>query len=180
MSRMSALLPDDKKWVDSLIEGASINGIEPAVTALTDDVYPDIERMAERGDLQAQRVVSALARDGVRGRVQAWLKSDVSVVRLSRTGQIISVPARMGVHAVNDDGLAERRFQQPLWWELTWERFEAMVSSIVARRDVMTTQVEAFTDVVALRDKYPHTRTPLEACEIANIDPRSFDISEAV
>lgn len=25
-----------------------------------------------------------------------------------------------------------------------------------------------------MSDQYPHTRTPLEACELAGIDPRSF------
>ncbi|HXH79549.1 hypothetical protein [Nocardioides sp.] len=175
---MSALKPDDKKWFDSLIEAASTKGVECAVTALTDDVYPNVERMAEGGDRQAQRVVSALGRDGARGRIQTWLKSDVSVFRIARTGHVLSVPSRRGVPAVDDDGVPSRHYQQPLWWELTWKQFEKMVETVAARRDVMSAQVDAFSDVITLKDKYPHTQTPGEACEIDGIDPRSFDISE--
>lgn len=129
----------------------------------------------EQGDTNAMRILSELAADGAFSLVGQVLKgADTTTFKLP-SGQTLVVAARRGVRAVNKNGQRLRYYQQPLWWEMSWTRFSEMVSSLVMQRDHLGKVIVAFNDVMELRDRFPGTKTPLEACELAGIDPHEFE-----
>jgi hypothetical protein len=176
MSRISALTPDDREWINDLIDGEIVASRTVEVTEVTRAVVADLREMAEAGDDQAERCLTALSEDGLRGRVAVRLKDDRANVRISHTGSVVSLPTRLGVLAVDVHGNRERHYQQPLWWELTWDRFMGLIDSLERQLARLGMEVAALREIAALRDKYPDTATPLEACERDGKDPRSFGL----
>ena len=135
--------------------------------------------MATDGDEWADAAIIALAEDGCGSRVHLRLKADRGVVRIAHTGAVISLPTRFGVPAVSDDGQRERHFQQPLWWELSWDRFSQLVNSLIRQSNRIGEEIVALQEILQLRDQFPDAETPGDACEMAGIDPRSFGIEVA-
>jgi hypothetical protein len=176
MSRVTTLLPEDAEWINDLIDG-EVNGGEVVVTKIAEAVAGAVRALAEGGDDQAERSLIALGKDGMRSRVEVRLKDDRTKVRLTHSGQVLSIPTRFGAPVRNDDGEREKYWQRPLWWEMPWPEFQALVDRLVGQRGQLTERIDIFQFVLTLHDKHMDTETPAEACEREGIDPRSFDVA---
>jgi hypothetical protein len=178
MARRTNLHFTDRAWINSIIERiVESNGI-PNRTHGGRAIIQELRAMFERGDERAIYVVWALAQDGAEAQFNSWLKHDRAKIMISHTGQILSIPARFGIRTKREPGEPDF-WQQPLWWELTWEQFEQLVISLCQQGVRLAQEAEALDEVLALRDRYPETKTPLQACEAAGIDPRRFNIEAA-
>jgi hypothetical protein len=68
--------------------------------------------------------------------------------------------------------------QLALWWELPWPIFLRMVQERARQRRILTREIKGFNEVAKLRDRFPDSATPGEACELAGINPKKFEIEE--
>lgn len=176
-NRITKLVPDDRHWLEGIVDAEVCNQAEINITRITDQV---IERLANRQgeeQLRRERALKALAADGLRVLVDRYVHQDRSMVTVSQTGHVISLPSRVGLKAVNDVGQREKWYQQTLWWELPWSLFEEVVQLMRQQRDKLGSKVEGLGEILKLRELYPDTVTAGEACERIGIDPREFDLT---
>lgn len=65
-----------------------------------------------------------------------------------------------------DDG-----YRRP-WWELSWDEFDAMRTATAKRLAVAESHLAALQTVLDLRDRFPESTTPADACERDGETPR--------
>ncbi len=128
-------------------------------------------KMEDYGNLDAENILKDWEFDGAEKQAKRILKRDKSHVKLT-TGNVVVVPTRLGVRAVDSAGVRQTWFQQPLWWEMPWARFAEMVAVLESQRARLSTEITAFSQVYKYRALYPDSKTPLEACERAGVDPQ--------
>lgn len=178
MSYKTALPRDLAETISSMIDELIEKHPEAVKRDIQRDLIQDLHALATAGEAWADRAILALAEDGCGSRIQARLKEDKGTIRISQSGAVISLPTRFGVRARGEGGQVERHFQQPLWWELSWERFHELINSLVRQRDVLSHEIVGLREIERLHERFPDTRTPLEACERAGIDPYQFSLPE--
>lgn len=176
MGYKTALSKDDKDWIDTEIDDLVRDRATISVSEVTRDLVDRIESAAEGGSGDAVRLMRSLAQDGVQSRVSSRIKNEHGTVRVSTTGKVVSLPARVGSRAQDTDGVKLRVFQQTLWYELTWDAFIEMVTERRRQIAQLGDKVVGFEQVLPLRDQFPDTLTPGEALERAGIDPNSIDL----
>ncbi len=179
MSNKTVLPHEDAQIISEMIDGLIEQYPQSDKRDLQRELIDRLQAMASGGDTWADSAILALAEDGCSQRVQARLKADRGVVRIAQTGAVISIPARFGVPAITSDGQREKHWQQPLWWELSWDRFEQLINSLSRQRTRLGTEVTALQEIFRLREQFPDSETVGEACEMAGIDPREFGLEAA-
>jgi hypothetical protein len=183
MAYTSALNTEDRDWIDTEISEIVRDRASIRTGEVTQDLIAKLETVASSGSPQdavtASRVLRSLAFDGVRRLVETAIKREQGTVRLSGTGRVVSVPARVGSRVRDEDGVSLKVFQQTLWYEMTWDDFVAMIASRLHHIAQLSDKVAAFQEVLRYRDQFPETRTPGEALERAGIDPQSIAFEEA-
>lgn len=177
MSRISSLVPDDREWLNNLIDSLIFGRSSVRTTSVTNEVIQILQAKEADGDVQAARAVEALATDGVRSHVETRIKVESTSVKISHTGEVIQLPARVGHRKRNSDGAVERAFQQTLWYELPWSEFIDMMQARQRQHERDGVALIAFDEILNLHDLYPDSKTPLEACDLAGIDPAEFDLT---
>lgn len=178
MARVSALLPEDRKWLESEIDDTLMGMTTVRYPEVAAELAQRLDIMASQGDDDAARVIQALVADGLYALVQTQDKRRQGEVKIA-SGKIVSVPARVGTRAKDRDGAQLRAYQQTLWWEMSWDDFVAMIASRLQHIAQLNDKVAAFQEVLRYRDQYPESRTPGEALERAGIDPESIGIDFA-
>lgn len=178
MTQEAPLVPDERSWIEDLtkeiIERTGLDG----TAAIADEVLPIVRRRARAGDDLAMRAREHLEREGLMKLAWSVLKSDKTRVKTRRSDQIVTMPSRVGIKAVDEStGEVLRWFQQTLWWELPWTRLLEAVRNLESQRNTLDRDIEAFREILGLREKYPETKTAMEACELEGIDPRSFSLA---
>lgn len=159
---------------------AIINSLPDIGTAqVGHELRHQIREAAENGDREAELILEDWQLDGATKQARRMLKKDRTVVRLL-TGREVSVPTRVGVRAVDSLGNRQAWYQQPLWYELSWPRFLSMIAGLETQRDQLSTEIAAYSQVLNYRTRFPESRTPLEACERAGIDPTRIGFDEKV
>lgn len=176
MAHTSALLPDDRRWLESEIDDLVMDFTSVRSSEVTQDLISRLQLMASEGSGDAQRVLGALAADGVFSLVASRIKHQRGTIRVSSTGKLIDVPARVGARARDERGAQLRAFQQTLWYEMSWDDFTAMIVSRIHHIEQLKDKVTAFQEVLSLREIYPESTTPGQALEMAGIDPSSIDL----
>jgi hypothetical protein len=178
MSLQSDLVGPDRErlWavIDPIIESFDATG-DSNVGHIGSAVVEALRKLAEAGEDWPVRVLLVCENAGTRQLVKGRMKGDRCAIRIAHTGAVIDMPARMGVEVKNPSPPPPRIYQLPLWWDLTWEQFEALVDSVDRQRDKLAQEVVALEEVKQLHERFADTRTPGEACERAGIDPRKFD-----
>lgn len=175
MARVSALQKDDRQWLESEIEEVIQDHTSVRYPEVTQEVIHRLDLMASHGDDVAARAILALAADGVYSLVQTVGKKQQGTVRISGTGKVVSVPARVGSRTRDRDGVQLKAYQQTLWYEMAWDDFVAMIASRLQQIAQLSDKVAAFQEVLRYRDMFPESMTPGEALERAGIDPSSID-----
>lgn len=179
MAYASALLPEDREWLETEVEEIITGQRSVRNAEVMQDIVDRLDLMAGQGDEDAVRAIRALAVDGVRSLVDRVVKKQRSEVRIASTGKVVGVPARVGARARDEDGVQLKAFQQTLWYEMSWDDFTAMIASRLQHIAQLNDKVTAFQEVLRYRDAYPDTSTPGEALERAGIDPSSVNLDLA-
>lgn len=178
MGYSSELSADERRHLNGMIDDNMT--VDDAVdsTKVARRLYAELLASAEDGDMSAQQMIAGVAVDGLRSHVVQHIKKDRSVIVLRNNRGAVNVPARVGIRAIDGNGRELRYSQQAFWWELSWDRFIRMIAGLVAQRDKLSQNIDAFTELLVLRQQFADTRTPGEACERAGIDPRSYGLEE--
>jgi len=179
---VSVLSKDDRDRLRAFIgEVIDLDAARPVIAEATATVIEHVHTVAQFGhdpDQQswAARCLIGLAEDGARAHVARAIKAGETVFRKPNTTQVtpLTVPARVGVRAASEGKVT---YQQPLWWELTWQDFDhwfGLQEQRLARHDE---KIEAFRYVAQLHAKYPTSATPGEAVLLDGGDPRAIDLA---
>lgn len=144
-------------------------------TLLTDGIQKRLVREAEAGDPRAERIVDTVQLDGIYTRVEAHIPlMDRTLVGYH--GGVVQMPSHIGVSARSANGKRRNHQQRRLWWEASWDEYIEWVNGQRILAAQMGVKVAALDGILALREKYPDTVTPGQACERAGIDPREFGL----
>lgn len=178
-----ALYPEDRDQVREILDRMVAEGDRsggPNTTTIARKLVLRLEESAREEKIFAQRAIQAFAIEGARQMIAKHLKDEKGTVRIAHNGKIISLPTRLGIAATDVEGVVKQFYQQPLWWEMTWEQFERKVADMQKQRDVLSGEVTALREIERLRERFPESLTPGEACRLAGIDPREFREIEGV
>lgn len=183
MARKTALAFDDREWVDREIDRLvqqldgrqNGRGVKELVAHA---LVSMLDNLDSTGDAQARRAFKALALDGAVERAGVRMRQDECLV--SYNGQVVALPARIGVPARGEDGVRGKHYNQRLWWHCTWPQLQDWLAQQEATRAQQATTIAVVRRILALREKYPDTVTPGEACEREGLDPREFSLEVAL
>lgn len=164
----------------STIIRAVDNPSGPNTTHVASLLIEELEARAKAGEQWAMRVLHRYTLEGVRRDVAARLKEEQANIVIAKTGEAVAVPTRFGVQAVNKDGVSQRGYQLPFWWDLERGRFFKMLHRLRTQRRRLDSEMEAFGEVEHLLVAYPEARTAREAWELAGEPPIISGIAEAV
>ncbi len=179
MTSPFTLIPEDREILDEMVQEIADSLDNVGASQLGIPIYTQCRREDEAGNDWAGRVIQTMAAYGFTNYAKRFLKNDRANIRIARTGQVLNIPTRFGQRMRSETGISERRFQMPLWWELSWEEFEGLIVSLQSQLATIGLRITALKEVRELREQFPESRTPLEACEAKGIDPRSFKIDVA-
>lgn len=62
-------------------------------------------------------------------------------------------------------------YVQTVWLDMVWPEFMKVIDRQKAQHQTLQENIEILDRVAALRDKYPDTRTPREACTLDGMNP---------
>lgn len=176
MAYASALLPEDREWLESEVDDLIAGQRSVRNAEIMQEIVDRLDMMASQGNEDASRAIKSLAADGVRSLVERCVKKQHGAVKISGTGRIVSIPARVGARARDEVGTLLKVYQQTLWYEMSWDDFVAMIASRLQHIAELEDKVAAFQEIVKYRDMYPETQTPGEALRQAGIDPQSVNL----
>jgi hypothetical protein len=154
---------------------ASVNYSDVA-RSLVSDLWA---QWRDDGDETAQRAIRSLAIDGARNRAQVRGAQAKSPVWSNLGSKIVMLKDRLPHRRRKPDGRAEKAVLQTLWTEMTWAEFEESVNMLLAQLNALGEHLTAARLILKLRDLYPDTKSPGEACERAGIDPHNFKLFAA-
>lgn len=179
----TALWPDDRTWVEHAIDRLvdELDGRQNGhglKELARDRLVADLRRQAENGDKQAERMLDALTLDGAWARIEARLA--IGRCLIAWNGDLVSVPERIGVRRRDRDGLKAKHYQQPLWWECSWAEYMDWLATRRGQFNQQGKQLAVMEVIARLREIYPDTKTPGEACERAGLDPRDFGLDDVI
>ncbi len=149
----------------------------PNFTAAAVRVIDELESLAASGEAWAEKALNLCLVDGVRDMVRERTSEDRAAITVSRSGKLLSIPTRFGVRLHKRNKSNQRIYQQPLWWEVPWEVFDAIINSLAGQRDTISADITALSEVRELHKRFPDSKTPGEACRMAGIDPRQFKVN---
>jgi hypothetical protein len=169
--------PDEFDQLASIVGG--LRRRSPDATAA--ELAPRVRAAVEKAEATDPRfpvgVDRRIAEAAYQEVVKAIIKRDWSVITLP-SGRTVAVAAHQSRRTRKAAGRGQV-YQMVLWAEMPWEDFLAMVAMLARQRDRLASEVAAFSAVLPLREKYPDTRTPAEACEREGLDWRALDMAAA-
>lgn len=171
------LSTDDWRRVNDAID-AVIDEKRPKRT-LASRIRAALRKAEATGDKQADRIINAMADDGLLKVIHQRNRLDSGVFRSSSTGKVLNVPARASAPTRDKSGARIGLSQLRLWHEMTWDEFDAWAITQLHLASSMQFKARGIARIRTLRAKYPDTRTPGEACKLDGIDVRSIDIDLA-
>lgn len=171
----NALRMELRSLIRDVING---NGNAVETGAVADQVLDRLWQMYDDGEHWVMWWIREYTREGIRRRVIEFVKESSGTVLLSSSGSVVDLPTHVSVVTRRDDG--KKSYQLKLWWELEWPDFLSMVAGRARQRRILTNQIKGFNEVTRLRDRFPESKTPGEACSLAGVDPKSFELEETL
>ncbi len=179
MSRKTNLDADQLEQLNAWFVAKLAGGVPASRSDLGRAVWGDVVAAAEDGDNEAFRLLVTLSLDGHEERAYTFLKSDTGTIVVQMddgAAMAVRSPTRVGVRGSRADGSPSHQLR--LWWEVSWQEYAAWRDAMFALERKIAMKRYAFDRIDALREAYPETQTPGEACEMAGIDPRSLGMDE--
>lgn len=171
------LMPEERENLEIIIAAAREEVGTGDTGFIANRALGRLATAERRGERWARSAMEYFAEQGLQVHVKDEMRGDdLSQIRLSGTGQVISIASRIGVQARNEDGVTEKYHQQEFWWVVLWSTLADKVANYIKQRNTIDTNIAVFGEVFKLRDRFPDTLTAEEACEMAGIDPRAFGI----
>lgn len=151
---------------------------EKSTTALASCLVARLEEQAARGDNTATPKLRQIRLHGATALTRDWFAS--GRVLVGYDGSTHRIAARVGIPVeVEQDADDEPpvQWQHPLLFELSWPEYEAHVERL--RKSVQRVSAELVIKeaVLALQQRFPASRTPLQAMQEAGIDPAEFNVN---
>lgn len=175
MSRITGLRAEFQEPLNATLKSIVSSVAVPEPQAIARELWTELRRLEADGEEWAAAAIEANGPAGWRMFVSQTLKDDHVAIRVHNNGWV-ELPARYSVRPRNPEtGEFEGGFQLPLWWELSWSQFIEMLEGLSNQRDLLSSRIAALREVAALRDQFPESQTPGEACGLAGIDPRRFE-----
>lgn len=171
-----------KKWsVTELIkEELEAGSDEDKPADVADRVTDRLWEFWADGAEWAETDIRKNCREAIRQQVVKRGKRPKATITIGRTGEIIDIPARVGVPMVDEflegDPQARRVYQQKLWWEIPWSLFFLVMDAIARQGSILMQESRAMREVAKLYPQFPDTETPDEACRLAGLDPMDFKL----
>jgi hypothetical protein len=168
---------DDLKLhtLNGLIKAKIGESKEVQTGPVADAVMIDLWLAVERGEPWAVVLVRKAAREGVRRAVYTIAHRGRSRATDSRTGETIYIPTHINVTTPKNGRPAS--YQLRLWYDIPWPILIQSVGEIARQHGVLGRDLRVFSEVIKLRDQFPESRTPREACKLAGKDPSDFDLA---
>lgn len=169
-----------RKALDDVFHVVFAETGEENASALWREARGRIEDDAEGGSVLLEAMFDAFINEHGQQEASRFLSRREQSTFTTMAGRTVEMKASRGVRKRNaTTGAPERAWQQRLWYEMTWDELAEHFAMLIRQWNVAGHQIEALRDVFRLREQYPETQTPLEACEQAGIDPRAFAIERA-
>lgn len=144
---------------------------------LGDALAERLTNLAADGDMQAAQMLAAFERETGRQVMRKALKEHEPVVRVAFDGHIVSIPARLGNKERSADGERSGAYQYPLIYDLPWTKFEAMYEEHRHATNARLAETLGLEHILSLRDRFPSSRTPREAAQMAGWAANYFDFA---
>lgn len=180
---MARALDYDRERVLELIRLARAD-VGDTASEIGQSVGRELGRLAINGVAWAHDALVALASQSLVHIAAHEIKRDRATITFGWNGAVIKtdVPARLAMKSrdVNGAPTREKPRQYKLWKDMLWDEFLDMVNGLRRQRDRLDAEVLAFLRVVELRNQYPQSQTPDEACRLAGIDPADFNIASGI
>lgn len=176
MGRLMDVYPDDRSIAETLMDSLIVS-CDNAPRSMAAAFVEALEEAAGRGEEWAIRMQRACLGQGAYEFARERLKADRGSITWTRAGEIVSVsvPQRIASRTIDPEtGSPVGASQQRLWTEMTWTEFEAAIGKRIEQRDRLSLTIVAYRQIVSLRERFPATATPGEACRLAGIDPRDL------
>ena len=176
---MTRLSRPTRDWLNATIDYVkhTVSPVSTGQVAAT--VHEHVVKIAESGDTGAEQVLYIVTRKGFERFCHARI-DQTDRCTMTYNGQPLNLAARSGVRERKPDGRPGGMFQLPLWWEMEWDQFTMHVTALERQEEALTARLIRFRGVQTLREQFPDTQTPGEACEAAGIDPEDIHIEDAV
>ena len=180
MARFSELTPDEADLATQAMQNIIAEMDDaPSARAVERAYWSELEAAISSGDCSIEPIQRVFGEHGATEFAKQVLKDDRYTIRISETGEVVSLPARFGIRRRGPDGELGKVYQQCLWATMPWSEFHAFVLSLTSQRDRLSTEIRAFHEIAQLEDRCPGSMSPQDACERLGIDPRSFAIDQA-
>jgi hypothetical protein len=163
-----------------------IDRLNDAIDAVIDDPRPkreiakdlriEFKSFASDGDDQAERIFDEMADAGFMRALSQRNRMNTGVFVDSITGESLNVPVKASVASRDETGAKVGLEQLAMWTEIPWDQFDAWAQTQFHLASSLTFKNRGLRRILRLRDQFPNSATPGEACRLANIDPNSFDI----
>lgn len=179
MARITGLRSDYQSELRNLLrELLDLAGPIPEPQSVGRQLWSQLRRLEADGADWAAHAIDALGPGSLRGYVTQTLKEDVGSIRIYNNGWV-ELPSRYAIRPRDPETSKYiGGFQLPMWAEMTWQQFMEMLAGLTNQQGTLSRRIAALNEVLKLRERFPESRSPGEACLMAGIDPQKFEITD--
>lgn len=170
---MSRKLVYDIELVNELVDKYTVGQVAPSAVETAWLAHRDLWDLDARLDERARPALESLSLQALTQVAGRRIKKTGQVL-VSWNGTVVKMPERMAVRDRDEDGVPGTERQFPLIVEMTWAQVEEKREWLAKQANTLYAEVAAYDQILALRMLYPQANTPLEACELAGLDPESI------
>lgn len=170
------LTADDRDRLTELLDG----GVETKDRrAYSLGVLNALRSDEAAGDESAERIVTAMAYDGVYRELGKQAKRETGVFKDSASGRMLNVPRVGSIAVLTTDGTSTGNRQLKLWEEMTRAEFSAWVDQQTHLAESLRFKVRGLLRILTAWERFPHATMARDVCELAGIDPESLELDVA-
>lgn len=178
MARIPGLGSDEHSHLRALTE-ETVEELDEEILGgrtIGEALWAKLRQAEANGEEWARVTIDALGVQGAAGFGRTLLKEQRGTIRLGWNGDVIEVPNRYAIRPRDPDtGKEVGSYTLPLWWELSWPEFEIVLRGLRVQRYRLSRIVSGLERVFILKDRFPQSHTPAEACHLAGKDPQAFE-----
>lgn len=153
---------DEAAEIDDLLSDA-LNGSRTVGADSVARALDAIESADQAGRLWPDALRAKALYDWIQNRQKNLAKAE-KVVNVAHNGKVVSKSIRVGKRVKRDDGTSG--YQQSLLNDFTWPELETFIAETLTRVDGLEANVTMAQQLLKLRDRFPQTAGPAEACAL--------------
>ncbi len=133
--------------------------------------------LARRDTVWAAALLRDAQIDGLWNALKNELKSE-SVTLVAHNGSLVGKATRVGAKKRKDDG--SEAWAQALIEDMTWEQLEAWLARVMAQISALLVNRSMARRLLDLREQFPETVGPAEACSLLGTSIEDYLAADAV